>query len=197
MKEFWDQRYSSEDYAYGVEPNAFYKEEVSKLKPGKILFPAEGEGRNAIFAATLGWEVAAYDVSTEGIKKAENLAKKNNVEINYKNASHESFQAEPESFDCIVLIYAHSAPGKRQLLHQKLAGFLKPGGTLILEGFSKQQLKNNTGGPRNIDMLFSVEELKDDFRNFKQLDITKTEVGLSEGYFHQGNALVVRTIGTK
>lgn len=197
MTEFWNQRYASVDYAYGTLPNLFYKENLEFLPPGKILFPAEGEGRNAVFAAKSGWNVTAFDLSTEGKKKAELLAGLNNVKIDYTIGNYENITFPLIHFDCIVLIFAHMNPGKRNEYHQKLMSFLKPGGLLIFEGFSKKQINRNSGGPRDIDMLFSSEELLYDFGSFSELTITETDYCLNEGPFHQGLASVIRTLGIK
>ncbi|MFA6582392.1 MAG: class I SAM-dependent methyltransferase [Paludibacter sp.] len=195
MENIWNQRYAQEEYVYGVNPNEFYKEELSKLQPGKILFPAEGEGRNAVYAAIKGWDVVAFDSSEEAKKKAEKLAEKNNVRLNYQTASIEEFEYEENSFDAIVLIYVHTM--NREQNHQKLLRMLKPGGVIILEGFSKEQLMNNSGGPRNSEMLFSEEELTRDFNDLKEKQITKTETELNEGQLHKGKASVIRLLGIK
>jgi 2-polyprenyl-3-methyl-5-hydroxy-6-metoxy-1,4-benzoquinol methylase len=84
MSEFWNERYALKEYVYGTEPNVFFKTQITKLSPGKILFPAEGEGRNAVHAARLGWDVYAFDSSNEAKKKSELLAKKQSVKINYR-----------------------------------------------------------------------------------------------------------------
>ena len=83
MKQFWEERYGKEEFAYGEEPNQFLKEQLANVEPGTILFPAEGEGRNAVFAAELGWYVCAFDLSSEGQRKANVLAQKKGVEIDY------------------------------------------------------------------------------------------------------------------
>lgn len=197
MTEFWNQRYASADYVYGTSPNIFYREKLEFVPPGKILFPAEGEGRNAVYAAKSGWNVTAFDLSTEGKKKAELLAGLDNVKIDYTIDNFESITYPLNHFDCIVLIFAHMNPVKRSEYHQKLMSFLKPGGLLILEGFSKNQINNNSGGPRDIDMLFSREELQYDFGSFSELTITETDYYLNEGPFHQGFASVIRTLGIK
>ena len=197
MNSFWNERYAVKEYVYGTEPNQFYKEELEKLTPGKILFPAEGEGRNAVFAATLGWDVTAFDTSIEGKKKAEKLATFKGVSIHYLIDDYENIQLPPETFDCIILIYAHIQTAKRKEYHKKLTSFLKPGGTLILESFSKKQINNNTGGPRNRDMLFSSEELKNDFDNLSHLTIEEKDILLNEGRFHKGKASVIRLKGIK
>ncbi len=197
MNDFWNERYATEEYAYGIEPNQYYKEQLENLVPGKILFPAEGEGRNAVHAAKKGWEVFAFDPSVEGKRKAEKLASENGVIINYQIAGYENIQYLSNSFDCLVLIFAHMHPLKRNNYHQKLISLLKPGGILILEGFSKNQISYNSGGPRDIDMLFSKEELQSDFASFSELSITETNYILDEGEFHQGTASVIRVFGIK
>ncbi|MCE4565237.1 class I SAM-dependent methyltransferase [Maribellus sp. CM-23] len=197
MNNFWNERYSTKEYAYGEKPNRFFKEEISKLKQGSILFPAEGEGRNAVYAATLGWQVKAFDTSTEGREKALQLAEKHKVKIDYRIESYEQISFRPESFDCIVLIFAHMPAAIRQKNHQQLLEFLKPGGTIILEGFSKEQINHKSGGPRDREMLFSAEELRNDFRDLSSLRMEETDTLLDEGPFHQGLASVIRLIGRK
>jgi 2-polyprenyl-3-methyl-5-hydroxy-6-metoxy-1,4-benzoquinol methylase len=197
MNDFWNERYATKEYAYGIEPNQFYKEQLEKLIPGKILFPAEGEGRNAVHAANKGWEVFAFDPSLEGKRKAEKLASENGVNIDYQIAGYENVHFKPHFFDCIVLIFAHTHPLKRTEIHQKLTSYLKPGGFLILEGFSKNQISYNSGGPRDVNMLFSKEELRSDFGLFSNLNIAETDIFLDEGPFHQGKASVIRVLGIK
>lgn len=197
MDNFWNERYGNEEYAYGKSPNAFLKQELVKLEPGKILFPAEGEGRNAVFAARLGWDAHAFDPSIEGKKKAELLAAKNKVTINYELAGYQDVSYPTESFDCIAFTYTHMPSELRKVTHKKLSTFLKPGGTIIMEAFSKQQIDKNTGGPKNIDFLFSEAELKKDFSEFSEIKIIETDTRLDEGPYHQGIASVVRLMGRK
>jgi cyclopropane fatty-acyl-phospholipid synthase-like methyltransferase len=197
MSEFWNQRYSSDAYAYGTEPNLFFKNQIKNLTHGKILFPAEGEGRNAVYAARLGWDVTAFDVSTEGKRKAELLAAANKVTINYFIAGYDDVCFGPETFDCIVLIFAHMAHTKRKEYHQQLVSYLKPGGIVILEGFSKKQIAFSSGGPREIEMLFSADELKNDFSNLTLQLIEEKTIELSEGLYHRGEAAVMRLVGVK
>ena len=197
MNEFWNQRFSTTEYAYGENPNTFIAEELRNLKPGKILFPAEGEGRNAVFAAKLGFDVTAFDPSSEGKKKAEMLAAREKVDINYRLMGYENMDFPKESFDCIVLVFAHMPGSMRNLVHHKLVAYLKPGGTLILEGFSKEQITKNTGGPKSLDFLFAEQELRMDFSEFEHLKVEEADVVLDEGPFHQGMASVIRVVGVK
>jgi SAM-dependent methyltransferase len=197
MNDFWNKRYSTEEYAYGTLPNEFFREEAKKLIPGKILFPAEGEGRNAVYAALIGWEVYAFDISTEAKLKAEKLADRNNLMIHYTISPVDEIKYPEAYFDCIVLIYAHFSPQNRNRYHRNLLKLLKPGGTIILEGFSKKQIKLDSGGPKDIDMLFSRTELENDFIYLSSFQVTETEYILNEGKYHQGIAAVIRLTGKK
>jgi SAM-dependent methyltransferase len=202
MKTFWDKRYAATTMAYGVEPNQYFKEQISKLKAGSILLPAEGEGRNAIFAAKLGWQVSAFDISIEGKKKADNLAVKNNVSLDYKVGGFSEINYKAAHFDCIALIYAHFPPQFKSEYHRILSNYLRKGGLVIFEGFSKNHLKNNienpkSGGPKDSDMLFSIEEIKNDFNNYTILELEEKEVYLNEGEYHIGKSSVIRFVGRK
>lgn len=197
MNDFWNARYSQKEYVYGTEPNNYFKKSLKKLPVGKILLPAEGEGRNAVFAAKLGWDVTAFDLSTSAKKKAMALAERESVKIDYKIFSHNDLNAKMGYFDCIALIFVHLLKEERKKFHNKLISFLKPGGKLILEGFSKNQINYNSGGPKNIDMLFSKDELLEDFKNVQKVEIAEKEIELNEGQFHQGIAYTIQLIAIK
>ncbi|WP_339734399.1 class I SAM-dependent methyltransferase [uncultured Sunxiuqinia sp.] len=197
MSEFWNERFAAEEYAYGTEPNMFFRQELNKLIAGTILLPGEGEGRNAVFAAQNKWQVTAFDTSTEGKKKAEQLATARQVKIEYQLDSYDTIRLEPEAFDCVALIFTHMPLPQRQGFIQRLKAALKAGGTVILEGFSKSQIHNNSGGPRDIDLLFSKEELQADFAGFANVNISEADVELDEGPFHKGKAHVIRLVAVK
>ena len=110
MKEFWDERYAEEQYVYGEEPNEFFKEQLDRLEPNRILLPADGEGRNGVYAAEKGWDVYAFDISNKGKEKADQLAKRKGVSINYEVGPLEEMDYSPESFDVIALIFSHFPP---------------------------------------------------------------------------------------
>ena len=202
MKEFWNKRYAEKEMAYGKEPNEFFSIEISKLQVGKILLPAEGEGRNAVYSAKLGWKVYAFDISKEGKQKADILAKDNKVIIDYSIEEFKNIKYEREYFDCIGLIYAHFPANLKSEYHNILDTYLKKDGVVIFEGFSKSHLKLNSknskiGGPKNIDMLFSKEEIKIDFANYEIIELSEKEINLNEGLYHNGKSSVIRFVGRK
>lgn len=198
----WDERYKETAYAYGKEPNAFLKEQLQSLEAGSILFGAEGEGRNAVFASKMGWDVHAFDISKEGKKKALSLAKENNVSIMYNVGELPRLIFERDKFDVIALIYAHFPSKLKSDYHKILNNKLKKGGLIIFEAFGKDHLKYRkenpkVGGPSSLDMLFSIDELKSDFNNYTFLSIVEKEIHLSEGSFHNGKGFVVQFIAQK
>jgi hypothetical protein len=200
--EKWDQRYAHEKFAYGEQPNIFLQQQLAGLKPGKILFPAEGEGRNAVFAAGLGWTVSAFDISIEGQKKALKLAEKKQVAIDYQVGELRDLNYTEGQFDVIALIYAHFPANIKSLLHQTLNKYLNVGGLVIFEAFSKSHLDylakdEKMGGPRDIESLFSIEEIKTDFNNYEILELLETEIDLNEGIYHSGQGSVIRFVGRK
>lgn len=198
----WDDRYKSEEFAYGEDPNNYFKEQIEKLKTGTILFPAEGEGRNAVFAAKLGWKVSAFDISEEGKNKALKLAEANNVTIDYQVGVLETLNYKAEQFDAIALIYAHFPAEIKSSIHKTLETYLRKGGIIIFEAFSKKHLEylainDKVGGPKDIESLFSIEEIQADFPNYEIIELEEKEIELNEGLFHNGKGSVIRFVGRK
>lgn len=202
MKEFWDERYNQDDYAYGEEPNAYIQNKLPLFNIGKILFPADGEGRNSVFAAQLGWQSSAFDYSIKGKEKAEKLARTRNVKIDFKVMSFMEETYEPEEFDVICLTSVHFEPAMKTPMHKRLDSYLKVGGNIILEAFSKEHRKINkinsaAGGPPDENMMYSIEEIKRDFHNYEMIELNREMVNLQEGFGHMGQGSVIRFIGKK
>ncbi len=199
----WNERYRSASFAYGKEPNTFFKESLKAYKvSGNVLFPAEGEGRNAVYGAKSGVNAFAFDISEEGKKKALDLAAAEKVQIEYTVGDFMAMDFINESFDAAVLIYAHFPPTIVSEYHQKIGGLLKEDGLIILEGFSKNNLpyraKNpGIGGPKVEEMLFSTDSVTSDFPDFEILQLEEVEIELKEGAFHNGIGKVIRFIGRK
>lgn len=196
MKEFWNSKYSTIEYIYGTEPNAYFKSLIDNYKPGSILLPGDGEGRNAVYAAKKGWQVTAFDYSTAAKEKAEKLAKKEHVKINYIVSDIKNFSVETK-FDLISIIFLHLHPDIRSLAHHNLINHLKPGGKIIMECYAKEQLEYRSGGPGNIDLLYSKEILEHDFQELNIQQLIQEEIFHSEGTHHQGKASVLRMIAQK
>jgi len=197
--EFWNDRYLNNETVYGTLPNAFFQQCIDLLNPGKILLPAEGEGRNAVYAAKKGWQAAAFDFSSTARRKALQLAELNSVNIDYEVADFMTYDAENQSMDAIALIYAHMQPDLRQAFHHKIKHWIKPGGSLILEAFNPMQLGLSSGGPKEPAMLYSPEILQQDFpkTDWEIKILENLETTLHEGPFHEGKAQVVRLLAVK
>lgn len=202
MNEKWDERYKGHEFAYGKDPNTFFKEWLPLFEPGSILMPADGEGRNGIYAARVGWKVTSCDLSMEGRSKAMQLACEFGVAIEYIVGDLEQLGFGNQTFDAIGLIYAHFSAEKKASLHKKLNNYLKPNGIIILEAFSKKHISYNTanpkvGGPKDVDMLYSKAEILADFHNYEILKLEEEEVHLNEGKYHIGVGSVIRFVGRK
>lgn len=199
----WNERYSKEEeFAYGELPNDYLKKQLDRLDAGTILFPAEGEGRNAVYAAKLGWKVSAFDISIEGKNKALRLAENQHVKFDYQVGALHALNFKYDQFDAIALIYAHFPADIRSLYHIELDKYLRKGGVIIFEAFSKRHIDYNSknkkvGGPKEIDMLFSIDEIKADFINYDFEELAETEIELSEGLFHNGKGSVIRFVARK
>lgn len=203
MKDLWNSRYKSDEFVYGKAPNQFFKDTLDRFNlSGDILLPAEGEGRNAVYAAQQGLSVFAFDISIHARDKALKLAQDNNVQIRYEVGEITDLVFEGLTFDSAALIFSHLPPQLRPGFHQEIARLIKPGGIVILEGFSKnnlplRQANPNIGGPNKIEMLFSEEEIKNEFGDFEIVELQEVEVELSEGNLHNGVGKVIRFIGRK
>ncbi|MCU7495260.1 MAG: class I SAM-dependent methyltransferase [Ignavibacteria bacterium] len=197
MLEKWNERFSEEGYAYGKEPNGFFKEEIDKLKPGRLLLVAEGEGRNAVYAASKGWQVDAFDFSQAAKEKALKLAEEYNTTINYTVEDLSAFSPKEAYYDAAAIIYMHLPEELRQKVNGRIISALKAGGKLILEVFEKDQLEKNSGGPKDADLLYSLEDIVSEFTVLDFQQLSKEVIELNEGKYHQGEAVVIRFTGTR
>lgn len=195
-QKFWNERYSGSDYLYGTEPNNFLAENVDLLH-GPILALSEGEGRNAVFLARRGLHVLGVDYSATGLEKAHELAKSNNVQIETQAVDLAEYIPAEEEFGSVVSIYAHLPSAVRQKLYPLIEQSLKPNGIFILEAYTEGQLTKTTGGPRDADMLMSVEKLMNEFPNLEVVFAQEIDRNVSEGEGHTGLASVVQFIARK
>ena len=196
--DFWDSRYGEEGFAYGTDANTFLSSFADTFKSGqKVLVIGDGEGRNGVWLAEQGCDVVSVDSSKVGLDKAQNLASEKGVDIEAVCADLNDWDWPQSEFDFVVIIYVHFPPDVRALLHDKVISSLKPGGQLIMESFTPDQLNYSSGGPPVLEMLYTVDMMRNDFKllEIQQLDECVTE--LNEGKYHCGEGAVVRLIAKK
>jgi len=193
---FWNERYSDTDFAYGKEPNTFLAS-ISFQKNSKILCLAEGEGRNGVHLACQGHSVTCVDFSEEGLRKTQRLASLKNVKVETICADLDEFELGTEKWDAVVIIFGHFPEKLREKVHTKIFNSLKKGGLLVLEAYSKQQLNYDSGGPKQLEMLYDSATLKQDFCDFDSLKMEEKERNVEEGKFHNGKAAVIQVVGKK
>ncbi len=189
--QFWNEKYAEEQFVYGTKPNRFLELMLESRPSGRLLFPCDGEGRNAVYAAKLGWEVHAFDQSSRAQEKALALAEQEGVTIHYSLGDALDYNPDLR-FDAIALIYAHFPSAIRTQIHQNLIQLLKPVGELWLEAFAPGQLEYQSGGPKDPSMLYTPEILEQDFQDLQIRQAEITKYVLDEGPGHSGMGEVVR-----
>lgn len=197
MSDFWNEKFAGTDYLYGKNPNAFFQEVIDNNEAGSILIPGDGEGRNGVYAAINGYDVTAFDFSEVAKSKAEKLANQEKVKLNYYTESAENYRSQGKQFKYIGLVFLHLPAEIRKKFHSELIKSLESGGLLFAEFFLKEQLSNNSGGPKSIDMLYNIDMMESDFESLKIISISKNIVTLDEGPLHQGEARTLRILARK
>jgi SAM-dependent methyltransferase len=195
-REFWDSRYAGENYIYGTEPNSFLAEHHGLLS-GPVLSLSEGEGRNAVFLAAGGLEVLGVDISAVALEKAKKLASSRGVRIETLVADLGTFTPEEDRYGAVVSTWAHLPGAIRKRFYPLVERALKPGGLVILEAYSENQLSRDTGGPRDVDMLMTVEKVREEFPGLEPVLLREIERAVFEGGGHGGRSSVVQFIGIK
>lgn len=197
----WDERYSDDDYVYGTEPNTFLAGAIDHIgcdgRHGRVLSLAEGEGRNAVFLAERGCAVTAVDASRVGLSKAEKLAASRGVSIDIIHSDLAHLEIEPDSWDAIVSIFCHVPSRMRAQLHRKVVAGLRPGGVLVLEAYTPGQLALKTGGPQDVDMTMTLQQLQAELQGLVFDHAEELEREIVEGKFHTGRGAVVQVIAHK
>lgn len=195
-QKYWNERYATARYLYGTEANTFLVENAHLLR-GPVLSLSEGEGRNAVFLASRGLRVLGVDCSAVGLEKAQALAKSRGLVIETEVADLEEYQPKERHFGSVLSVSAHLPSSVRRKLYPLVEKTLKPYGVVLLEAYTQDQLARNTGGPRDPDMLMSVEKLRHEFPNLKPILARELDREVSEGEGHTGMASVVQYIARK
>ncbi|MEB3158434.1 MAG: class I SAM-dependent methyltransferase [Synechococcus sp.] len=189
---FWDQRFGRKAFAYGEQPNDFLVEQASALPPGDAICLAEGEGRNAVYLASLGHRVVAQDFSAVGLAKAQALALRRGVALRVEQGDLAAWNPSPVSVDLVVAIWMHLPASLRRQVLAKAAWALRPGGVLLLEGYGPEQLGLGTGGPPVAELLIPSQALRQELAGLELELLRDCRRVVQEGAFHQGESAVVQ-----
>jgi len=194
----WDERYGGAVYYYGTEPNEFLRERLAAIPAGgDVLCLAEGEGRNAVFLAQQGYRVIAVDQSSIGLRKAERLAAARGVKIDTVVADLADYRIVPRRWDGIVSIWCHLPPALRSAVYGQAVAGLKPGGVLLVEAYTPEQLRYGTGGPKSAELLPTLAELRSELAGLEFVHAEERVREVREGNGHAGQSAVVQIVGVR
>jgi SAM-dependent methyltransferase len=191
----WNEWYGKPGYVYGTNPNDFLVSVASRIPQGRILCLGEGEGRNAVYLASLGYEVVAVDQSEIGLAKAEQLAAQQDVKIKTIVADLAEFIIEPKSWQGVVSIFCHLPSALWEQVHRSAIAGLTSGGMWVLEAYTPRQLELGTGGPGNLDMLVSLETVKSKLAGLDWEIAQELDREVIEGAHRRGMGAVVQILG--
>ncbi len=195
----WNERFGRPEPVYGEEPNRYLRDQATKrfTKGLKVLVPADGYGRNGLWLARKGLEVTTVDVSPVGVERAQKTAAAAGVNATILQADLNYWNWPVSEFDVVASIFLHLVPEERSKIHTHMLGALRPGGIIVLEAFSPAQLAFTSGGPKQIDMLYTAEILRGDFAGAEVEELEEAVVDLEEGRMHSGKGAVVRGVFRK
>lgn len=197
MNNFWDQRFSAVEYVYGTAPNSFVAAMALRIPAGPVLCLAEGEGRNAVHLAQLGHAVTAVDQSAVGLAKAARLAQKQGVALTTVVADLADFAITPGAWEGIIVTFGHLSPPLRRKVHAQVVAGLRPGGVFILEAYTPAQLAFGTGGPKDRELLMTLQELREELTGLEFEHALECERDVIEGTYHTGRGAVVQILARK
>ena len=199
-KEFWNKRFDKEEFIFGKEPNEYLVLQAETyLKPNqKVLCIADGEGRNGVWLAKQGMQVVGFDVSDIALQKAKQFAIDNQVEIAYSLSDTDGFDWQENTYDAVIGIFIQFAePQMRARIFKQVHKALKPGGILILQGYTLKQLEYKTGGPSLKDHLYTEDIIRELAKEFQILDLRCYEQELNEGARHAGISALLGLVAKK
>jgi SAM-dependent methyltransferase len=195
----WESRFAAPEYLFGTAPNAFLKSQAHRLEPGqKALALADGEGRNGVWLAELGLDVLSLDFSANALKKARALAALRRVDLRFQQVDLATWPWPTAELDVIVAIFIQFAdPPFRQRIFDGIKTALKPGGLLLIQGYRPEQLDYRTGGPSQVENLYTTALLEDSFGDFASVEINEHDSMVDEGGGHVGMSALIDFVGRK
>ena len=196
-RSLWEERFGADAYVFGTEPNEFLRSRVGEFPAGRALCLAEGEGRNAVFLAKSGWDVASVDLTEAGVAKTLRLAGQRGVVVDAVQGDLATFDLGVDRWDVIVSIFAHVPPPVRRDLHRRVTAALAPGGVLLLEAYTPDQVGRGTGGPPVVELTMTLAGLRDELAGLELLHGEELERDVVEGHGHNGTGAVVQVIARR
>ncbi|MBH0329115.1 methyltransferase [Brevibacillus brevis] len=195
MANIWNERFHSEEYYYGEEPNVFIEQQAYRLEQGqKVIAFAEGEGRNAVFLAKRNLEVTAIDYAESGLQKTKKLAQKHSVDVLTQKMDLLEEEVPSEEYDAAIMVYGHFHKNAQTMILNKMKKAIKPKGMMMLEVFSEEQLKYRTGGPQDLDMLYDPREILAWCKGHEVIHFFYGEQERVAGKAHTGLAHVIQLV---
>ena len=195
MENIWNERFKSEEYYYGEEPNVFIQQQAFRLEPcQKVIAFAEGEGRNAVFLAKRNLEVTAIDYAESGLQKAKKLAQKHGVDIHTKKIDLMVEDVASDEYDAAIMVFGHFHKNVQTMVLNKMKKAIKPKGILMLEVFSKEQLKYGTGGPPELEMLYEPKDILAWCEGHEVIHFFYGEQERVAGKVHNGLAHIIQLV---
>jgi len=198
-QDFWNERYAVDDYIFGTAPNLFLESQKALIRPGmRALAIADGEGRNGVWLAAQGVSVHAIDVSPVALAKARKLAQQRSVTVNFEQADVLNWDWPEAAYDLVAAIFIQFAPPpERERIIAGIRRCLKPGGVLILQGYTPKQIEYGTGGPPHAANMYTAALLREWFGDWDIQHLVEHEDFISEGTHHHGQSALVDLVAKK
>jgi SAM-dependent methyltransferase len=195
----WNGRFEGDEYLFGTEPNVWLKEHAGVWPAGaRVLCVADGEGRNSVWLARQGFAIDAFDIAEVGVAKARRLAQRYGISVNYSVADCEAYAWPQGTCDGVAAIFVQFAnPAARQRLFTRMIASLKPGGALVLQGYTPKQLEYGTGGPPHASHLYTPQLLLEAFAGLEIVELREYEAEMAEGNRHRGRSALIGLVARR
>lgn len=191
----WDQRFNTNEYVYGEQPNAFIEDYVDFIKGyANVAAYAEGEGRNAAFLASKGHLVTTFDYAKSGLEKTQQLAKKQDVVVNTQLSDLLHDELPVEKFDAAIMVFGHFPTEQQHAVFERIVNSVKSGGRIMMELYSIYQLPYASGGPKQLDYLYDPLHVLTWCQSYKIIHFFTGEQIRNEGTLHTGLAHTIQFI---
>jgi SAM-dependent methyltransferase len=195
----WNRRFAADGYLFGTTANLWLQQHTAVWRPGqRVLCVADGEGRNSVWLAEQGLQVDAFDIAQTGVAKARALAAARGVTVNFSISDCDTFAWPEAAYDGVAAIFVQFAdPAMRARLFANIVRCLKPGGTLVLQGYTPKQLEYKTGGPGQLSHLYTQALLREAFASLQLVELSEYETEVDEGAGHRGRSALIGLVARR